>query len=70
VSTIEDMQWHDVRVDVDGENVRVWLDGTLIIDGDIPGLFQKGGYIGFTGTTGAYTNHHRFDNLEVVEVCD
>ncbi|MBR58250.1 MAG: hypothetical protein CMH54_09535 [Myxococcales bacterium] len=69
IPTIEDQQWHDVIVDVNGTNVVVKLDGVSIIDGNIPGLDFRGGYIGFSGTTGYYYNYHRFDDLSFLEVC-
>ena len=52
-----------------GEDVTVLMDDSIVIDGNVPGLSFKGGFIGFTGTTGYYTNYHRFDDLEVQEAC-
>ena len=58
-----------MEVRVNGEEVVVMMDQTEIISGTVPGLTFKGGYIGFSGTTGWLTNYHRFDELEVEEAC-
>ena len=47
----------------------VTFDGALVIDEVVEGLAFKGGYIGFTGSTGLYTNWHRFDDLQILEEC-
>lgn len=69
IPTIEDQQWHDVTVQVTGDRVIVTLDAAVIIDGQVPGLNFKGGFIGFSGTTGFFTNFHRFDQLQVLQEC-
>jgi len=69
VPNIEDMQWHDVTVVVVGSHVTVTLDGNSIIDETVPDFLFRGGYIGFTGTTGYYTNYHRFDDLQILQEC-
>ena len=69
IPTIEDQQWHDVTVEVEGARVVVTLDGVTVIDGEVPGLNFKGGFIGFSGTTGFFTNFHRFDRLQVLQEC-
>ena len=69
IPTIEDRQWHDVAIEVRGSNVQVQLDGVAVIDGVIEGLEFKGGLIGFSGTTGFYTNFHRVDDLQIVQEC-
>ena len=69
IPNIEDQQWHDVEINVNGASVLVLLDGAVVIDGQIDGLNFKGGYIGFSGTTGFYTNFHRIDDLQVREYC-
>ena len=66
---LEDAQWHTIEIVVVGTNVVVNLDGEMIIEGDIPGLTFRGGYIGFSGSTGWATNWHRVDNLTVVQEC-
>lgn len=67
--SIEDQKWHDVTVDIVGIHVTVTLDGDVIIDGDVPQLNFRGGYIGFSGTTGWASNWHSFDNLHVQQGC-
>ncbi len=69
VPDLEDNYWHQMEVRVVGEEVTVLMDEIVVIDGTVPGLSFKGGFIGFTGTTGYYTNYHRFDDLEVQEAC-
>ncbi|MCP4675540.1 MAG: hypothetical protein GY854_08545 [Deltaproteobacteria bacterium] len=69
VPNIEDMQWHTVTVEVDGVNVKVLLDSNEIINTDVPGFQFRGGFIGFSGTTGWGHNYHRFDNLEILDEC-
>ncbi|MEO1270854.1 MAG: hypothetical protein AAFX99_22430 [Myxococcota bacterium] len=66
---IEDQQWHDVEITITGGNVLVTLDGDTVIDGFIEQLDFKGGYIGFSGTTGFFTNYHRFDDLQIRQEC-
>jgi len=66
---IEDSAWHVVTVEIAGSGILITLDGTPIIDDDISGFTFKGGYIGFTGVTGYYSNYHRFDNLHLLEEC-
>lgn len=65
----EDSRWHDVVLDIQGARVMVTFDGALVIDEVVEGLAFKGGYIGFTGSTGLYTNWHRFDDLQILEEC-
>ena len=69
VSDLEDNMWHQMEVRVVGEDVTVSMDDVELMSGTVPGLTFKGGYIGFTGSTGYYTNYHRFDDLEVEEAC-
>ena len=66
---IEDQAWHTIRVDVVGTEVKVWLDGVLKVEQDVPALNFRGGYIVFSGSTGYYTNYHRFENLEIIHDC-
>lgn len=66
---MEDNQWHDVVVGVTGSRVTVRWDGATVIDQDVPGLSFKGGYIGFTGSTGYFYNYHRIDDLQIRQVC-
>lgn len=47
----------------------VTLDGLPAIDGLVPGLDLRGGFIGFSGSTGYYSNYHRFDDLQILQEC-
>ncbi|MEE2834427.1 MAG: hypothetical protein VYB65_00235 [Myxococcota bacterium] len=67
---IEDNAWHEVELVIRGDRVRVDLDGRSVIDQRVEGLDFKGGYIGFSGTTGYYTNFHRFDDLRTRPACE
>lgn len=67
---VEDLAWHQVRVDIVEPRLRVWYDGDLKIDEDIQGLKFRGGYILFTGSTGYFTNYHRFDRLRLIHACE
>ena len=67
--TLEDNLWHEVIVTIQGTNVEVTMDGAPLIAGEVPDLNFKGGFIGFSGTTGSCTNYHRFDNLYLQPVC-
>jgi hypothetical protein len=69
IPSLEDLQWRDVVVTGAGTRLTVTLDGATVIDGDIPGFAFEGGYLGVTGSTGAETNWHRFDNLQVRDRC-
>lgn len=66
---VEDLNWRTIRVDVIGFKVRVWIDGQLLVEQLYPELQFRGGYIFFSGSTGYYTNYHRFDDLNVVHTC-
>ena len=67
--TLENNEWHDIEVVIVGSQVTVSMDGAVIIDDAIADFVFKGGYVVFTGTTGFYFNHHRFDELQVIEDC-
>jgi len=70
IPTIEDQQWHNVEITIEGENITVTLDeGVKEISTAIPGFIFHGGYIGFSGTTGWATNFHRFDDLHIIQQC-
>jgi hypothetical protein len=66
---MEDLQWHDVLIKTVGTNVLVKVDGVTIIDDIIPTFEFHGGYIGFSGSTGASSNYHRIDDLQIVQDC-
>jgi hypothetical protein len=69
IPTLEDQQWHEVMVVIDGTLVQVSIDGFMVVDGSVPALAFEGGYIGFSGTTGWATNYHRFDDLQIIQEC-
>ena len=66
---IEDNAWHEIEVVIRGNHLVVRMDGRDVIDQRVEGLDFKGGYIGFSGTTGYYTNYHRFDELRSRVAC-
>lgn len=66
---IEDLKWHTVTVEVQGAKVRVTLDGAELFNEAIAGFLFRGGYIGFTGSTGWASNYHRFDELKILQQC-
>lgn len=70
IGNLEDNLWHEVVLTIQGTTVRVEMDNVEIIAGEVPSLNFKGGFIGFSGTTGACTNYHRFDNLYLQPVCE
>jgi hypothetical protein len=69
VPDIEDMAWHEVTIDVVEDHVTVTLDGVVVLEGTVPGLWFSGGFIGFSGSTGYYTNYHSFDQLQILQEC-
>lgn len=69
LENFEDSQWHDVQVELHDTQVVVTFDGEVIIDAQSDEFGFKGGYLGFTGGSGAATNYHRFDDLSVRGVC-
>ena len=68
VPTIEDLMPHTVRVDFVDESMRIAYDGELVIEQDITFTF-KGGYMFFSGSTGAASNYHRFDEVQILHGC-
>lgn len=67
--TLEDNQWHAIEIVVSGSRIQVLVDEIEVADQVVDGLSFKGGFLAFTGTTGYYTNYHRFDNLSILENC-
>ncbi|MDR0572936.1 MAG: DUF1080 domain-containing protein [Tannerella sp.] len=71
-------EWNTQEIMADGTRIRVTLNGTVILDGDIkeaakngaidkkehPGLFNKSGHIGFLGHGSAL----RFRNIRIKEL--
>lgn len=68
-ANLEDNNWHDIEIEIVGSRVVIRYDGVVVIDDVSPGLEFKGGFIAFSGTTGYFSNHHRFDALEIAESC-
>jgi hypothetical protein len=66
---IEDNVWRQMVVQAVGERLTVDMDGQRIIDSAIPGFTSDGGYIGLSGSTGAFHNFHRFDDLQIYDRC-
>jgi len=66
---LEDLKWHDVRVDVVGTTVKVFWDGKKKVEKAISGLDFRGGRIFISGSTGWATNFHRLDDLIVLHGC-
>ena len=54
---------------LNGANILVLLDEVEVMNDFISDFSFRGGYIGFTGSTGYYTNYHRFDNLQILDDC-
>ena len=69
IPSIEDLQWHEVMIIIDGTLVQVSIDGVMMMNDAVPELAFEGGYIGFSGTTGWASNYHRFDDLQVIQEC-
>lgn len=69
VPNLEDLVWRTVEVRTVGTTVEVYVDARLAIQTTVPGFQFDGGYIGVSGSTGAATNEHRFDNLRVYDRC-
>lgn len=67
---LDDNLWHEVIVRLRGSQARVALDGQEVIEGNIPELDFKGGFIGFSGSTGWCWNHHRVDDVQVQQNCE
>lgn len=69
VPTIEDWQWHDIVIEIQGTDVRVTLDEVDAIHTTVPEMDFRGGHIFFSGSTGWAYNEHRFDNLHILHHC-
>ena len=69
VPFIEDLNWHPVTVEIKKDVVRVTVDGNEVMNKAIPNFKFRGGFIGFSGTTGWATNFHRFDDLQILQQC-
>jgi hypothetical protein len=69
IPSIEDLQWHTIRVDIDGSNIRVFFDGQEATKENVDGLDFRGGFIYFSASTGWATNFHRVSDLKVLHGC-
>jgi hypothetical protein len=68
---MEDGAWHSMSLSVVGTRMTVDIDGTTWIDQDVPELRSFPAYVGFTAATGAATNYHLINALQVEEfVCE
>lgn len=70
VPSLEDLQWRDIVVEAQGTQLTVTMNGTVIIQKNIPGFSFDGGYIGVSGSTGWASNYHRFDDLRILDRCE
>jgi hypothetical protein len=71
-------EWNQEEIRIQGNHIRVTLNGTVIVDGDLkeaskngtmdknphPGLQRKSGYIGFLG----HGSEVRFRNIRIKEL--
>lgn len=62
---MEDGAWHQMELTVSGTHLVVAVDGVAYIDANVPQLTSFPAYVGFTAATGAFTNFHLVDALEV-----
>jgi hypothetical protein len=68
---MEDGAWHEMSVSVTGTTVVVDVDGVNYINGTVSGITAFPAYVGFSASTGALTNSHLIDALEVTRsVCE
>ena len=67
--SLEDNQWHQVEIRIQGSNVQVLWDNAVLMQDDVGGFTFKGGLLGFTASTGWATNYHSIDDLQVMESC-
>ena len=51
LNNLEDLKWHDVRVDVVGTKVKVYWDGKVKLEKVVPDLDFRGGRIFVSGST-------------------
>ena len=68
-SVLRDNQWHEVRVLIQGNYIRVFLDEQIMIDTLIPDFQFKGGVLAFSGGSGAVPAFQRFDDLIISSAC-
>lgn len=65
---LEDNQWHEAIITMDGNELTVSIDGTKYLDAvTVSGNTSFPAYIGFTGATGAAMNLQLIDELVVTD---
>jgi hypothetical protein len=71
IHDVEDGAWHDMEVEVIGQQVTVTIDGIVYINQVVPEITNFPAHVGFTAATGSQTNRHLIDALTVENfVCD
>ena len=68
VPNIEDLEPHHIQVDILPNRLKIYLDGALAVDHE-ESLIFKGGFLFFSGSTGAATNYHRIESVEILHEC-
>jgi hypothetical protein len=63
IPELEDSGWHTMEVEHIAPDVRVWLDGALVLDDNIYGYPSERFLVGFSGATGTRRNEHRVDDV-------
>lgn len=61
--------WHDVELSIRAGGVKVYIDGGLVLDAELPDFQFKGGVLAFSGGSGAVPSYQRFDELSVQSGC-
>ena len=69
IPSVEDLQWHTIRVDVDGTLVDVFFDGVKKAEENSSALDFRGGFVFFSASTGWASNYHRVQSLEILHGC-
>lgn len=64
---LDDSTWRKLKVIVRGTNIKVYLDGSLIIDYDDIARTYSGDLVGVGGRTGGLVNEHRCREFKVWE---
>ena len=62
-NVIEDNAWHHAKVAYDNADLKVWLDGSLVLTDTLRPARTTYDGIGFSAATGADTNNHEIDNF-------
>jgi len=67
-NTIEDNTWHHTKIDFNRGKLLVYLDNILYLVYNIQDYIPFYGYFGITGSTGAQTNYHMIDNINIRQI--